>query len=157
MYFCKGTEGRLSRCCGMKATTPLLIIALAAFGGVAALGACTPKPQGLFADSSPPISVSRVSNPASTPQFAGRWSVGDGECRNPMIIDAKELHDDTTHCDFAKVDSSSAGYSISAVCRAGKGPEPGRLTMTLPDPIHMRQMTLEGGPYKTPVALERCS
>jgi len=54
------------------------------------------------------------------------------------------------------VETSTAGYSISAVCRAGQGAEPGRLTLTLPDPAHANSMTLAGGPYKQSVALERC-
>jgi hypothetical protein len=140
----------------MKATTPLLLFALAAFGGVAVLGACTPKPQGLFADTSPPVSVSNART-GSTPRFVGRWSTGAGLCRNPMIIRATALHDGAIHCEFAKIENASAGYSIDAVCHAGRGPEPGRLTLTLPDPTHMRSITLAGGPFKNPVALERCS
>jgi hypothetical protein len=140
----------------MKITTPLLLFSLSAFGGVAALGACTPKPQGLFAESSPSVVSSPVSE-ASAPHFMGRWASGAGQCRDPVVIQAKALHDGVTNCEFAKVETSTAGYSISAVCRAGAGPTPGRLTLTLPDPAHAGSMTLAGGPFKTPVALERCS
>ena len=140
----------------MKPTTPLLLFALAAFGGVATLGACTPKPQGLFAENSPSVVSAPVSE-ASAPRFMGRWAAVAAECHDPVIIKAKELSKDATNCDFAKVDTSTAGYSISAVCRAGAGPTPVRLTLTLPDPQHASSMTLAGGPFKTPLALERCT
>lgn len=140
----------------MKPTTHFLLFALAAFGGVATLGACTPKPQGLFAETSPKVVSSPVSE-ASAPHFMGRWAVAASECHDPVIIQAKQLRDGATNCDFAKVETSTAGYSISAVCRAGAGPTPGRLTLTLPDPEHASSMTLAGGPFKTPLALERCT
>jgi hypothetical protein len=140
----------------MKTTTPLLLFALAAFGGVATLGACTPKPQGLFAETSPTV-VSSPASEAAAPHFMGRWAVAAARCRNPVIIQAKTLRDGDTHCDFAKVETSTAGYSISAVCHAGTAETPDRLTLTLPDPDHAGSMTLAGGPFKTPLALERCS
>jgi hypothetical protein len=139
----------------MKPTTPLLLFALAAFGGVATLGACTPKPQGLFAETSP--SVAPPIAAGSAPHFMGRWAAAAAECRDPVIIQAKALRNDAANCDFAKVENSTAGYSISAVCRAGAGPKPVRLTLTLPDPEHASSMTLAGGPFKTPLALERCT
>jgi hypothetical protein len=140
----------------MKPTTPLLLFALAAFGGVATLGACTPKPQGLFAENSPTV-VSSPIEEASAPHFMGRWATVACQCHDPVIIQAKELRNDAANCDFAKVETSTAGYSISAVCRAGAGPTPVRLTLTLPDPDHASSMTLAGGPFKTPLALERCT
>jgi hypothetical protein len=140
----------------MKMAAPLIVFSLAAFGIVGVLGACTPKPQGLFAENSPPVSVSKVDG-TTAPQFIGRWSTGAKTCRNPMVIQAKALHDGATDCEFAKIDNASAGYSIYAVCHAGKGSQPGRLTLTLPDPTHTRSMTLEGGPFKQPVSLERCA
>jgi hypothetical protein len=140
----------------MQTTTPLLLFALGAIGGVAVLGACTPKPQALFSETSPQV-VSSPASEAGAPHYMGRWAVGVGNCDAPMVIQAKMLSDGATNCEFAKVESSTAGYSISAVCRAGKGPQPGRLTLTLPDPQRAGSMTLAGGPYKTPVALERCA
>ena len=140
----------------MKSLTPLLLFTLGAFGVLATVGACTPKPQALFADSSPQVASSSVSE-AGAPHFMGRWSANGGQCADPMIIKAKELHDGATDCEFAKVESSTAGYSISAVCHVGKGSTPGRLTLMLPDPYHSGSMTLSGGPYKNAVALERCA
>ncbi len=140
----------------MKTLTPLLLFTLGAFGVVATLGACTPKPQALFAESSPQVVSSPISE-AGAPHFMGRWAASGGQCADPMIIKAKELHDGSTDCEFAKVVSSTAGYSISAVCHAGRGSTPGRLTLTLPDPDHASSMTLSGGPYKNAVALERCT
>jgi hypothetical protein len=140
----------------MKMSAPLMLFLLGALGGMAALGACTPKPQGLFAETSPSVVSSPVSE-ASAPRFMGRWSSGTGKCAAPVVIQAKALQYGATNCEFAKVETSTAGYSISAVCRAGAGPTPGRLTLTLPDPAHAGSMTLAGGPFKTPVALERCS
>ena len=140
----------------MNRTTPLLIFYAAGLVALAVLGACTPKPQTLFSETSPAVSVSRTAGETG-PRFMGRWNAGAGQCRDPLVIKAKTLHDGATDCEFAKVDSSSAGYSISAVCHAGKGSQPGRLTLTLPDPARADSMTLSGGPFKTAVALERCA
>jgi hypothetical protein len=74
-----------------------------------------------------------------------------------MIIRAKTLSDGATNCDFSKVDGSTAGYTISAMCRAGAKSTPSRLNLILPDPRQPKSMTLSGGPYKMPVVLERCS
>ena len=140
----------------MKATTPLLLFSTAAVCALALLAACMPKPQGLFAETSPGVApVAHIE--AGAPPFMGRWSVGVGHCDAPMVIQAKTLSDGTTHCDFAKVDSSTAGYTISAMCRAGAVGAPGRLNLILPDPRQSGSMTLSGGPFKTPVALERCT
>lgn len=140
----------------MKPTTPLLLFAIAAFGGVATLGACTPKPQGLFAEHSPSV-VSSPKSESGAPHYMGRWAAAAAQCHDPVIIQAKQLSNDATSCDFAKVDTSTAGYSIAAVCRGGAGSAPVRLTLTLPDPQHANSMTLAGGPFKTPLALERCT
>ena len=137
-------------------SAPLTLFLLGALGGMAALGACTPKPKGLFAEASPSV-VSSPASEASAPRFMGRWSSGTGQCATPVVLQAKALRYGATNCDFAKVETSTAGYSISAVCRAGAGPTPGRLTLTLPDPARAGSMTLAGGPFKAPMALERCS
>ena len=140
----------------MQTTTPLLICAISLVGLVAVLGACTPRPQGLFAETSPKV----VSPPASqsvAPHYMGRWAVDVGHCDRPLVFKANGLSDGATNCDFAKVDGSTAGYTISAMCRAGANNRPSRLTLVLPDPRQPSSMTLSGGPYKTPVALERCA
>jgi hypothetical protein len=140
----------------MKTTTPLLLFATFAVGAVAVIGACTPKPQGLFAETSPQV-VSPAQGDSAHPHFIGRWAVGVGRCDSPMIIQAKALSDGVTNCDFAKVDGSTAGYTISAMCRAGAVNTPSRLNLILPDPQQAGSMTLSGGPFKMPVALERCA
>ena len=120
------------------------------------LGACTPKPQGLFAETSPKVVSSPVSE-SGAPHYMGRWAMGAGQCDTPMIIQAKALSDGDTHCEFAKVDGSTAGYTISAMCRAGAANTPSRLNLILPDPHQAGSMTLSGGPFKTPVVLNRCT
>jgi hypothetical protein len=140
----------------MKTYAALILVCVGAAGAVAALGACTPRPQGLFADTSPAV-VSSSASKGGAPRFIGRWTTTVGHCDASMVIKAKALNDGLVQCDFVKVDTATAGYSISAVCTAGKGPEPVRLTLTLPDPAHANAMTLAGGPFHQPVALERCS
>ena len=127
----------------MKTVTPLLIMAAGFAGAIAVLGACTPKPQGLFAETSPAVPATPVSD-TGAPHYMGRWAVDAGHCAQPMVIKAKMLDDGSNNCEFAKVDSSTAGYTISAMCRAGKAVTPSRLTLTLPDPAKTSSMTLAG-------------
>jgi hypothetical protein len=131
----------------LKSFLPLLLLA-----GVAA---CDKPHSQLFAERS----ISMIATPASAadaPGFAGRWAASTADCKNPWIIEARSLKHDDVICEFSKVETSSAGYSMGSTCTVKGGLMPGRLDIMLPDPARITTMTLSGGPFSVATALQRC-
>jgi hypothetical protein len=100
--------------------------------------------------------VAPAASAATAPRFVGEWASAPAQCRNPWVIKANSLQAGGHLCDFSKVDSSSAGYTASAVCRSAGKLIPGRLTFTAPDQAYISLLTVQGGPFHDAVALQRC-
>lgn len=128
-----------------------LILSLALVG---TLGACG-RGKGLYADRSVQI-VAPAASTETAPRFVGQWAIAPAQCQNPWIIKARSLEAAGHICDFDKVDSSSAGYTASVVCRSGDKLNPGRLVFTAPNQAHIALLTVQGGPFHDAVALQRC-
>jgi hypothetical protein len=121
----------------------------------AGLGACG-KRSGIFADRSVAIVVPAASA-ETTPRYVGVWAPSAGQCADPWIIQAHSLKAAGSDCDFSKIDVSSAGYTMSAVCRAPGGPTPTRLSIVTPNQPHVSILTISGGPFRNAVPLQRCT
>jgi hypothetical protein len=131
----------------MKIMFPMALMMAA---GLAACG----KPQGLYAERSIPV-LAPAASAETAPTFVGRWTAA-AQCKTPVVIEARSLRDGAVTCDFDRVETSSAGYSIDTVCHAAGHSTPGRLLVMLPDPAHVTSLTLSGGPFGDAVALQRC-
>lgn len=117
------------------------------------LCACGKSEKSLFADRSVPIRPSLAS--AETPaRYIGHWAASQGQCSDPMVIEARSLNKDGITCEFDKVEASSAGYTATSLCRMKSGLKPARLTMVMPEPA---SITISGGPFKDALALQRCT
>lgn len=134
----------------MTRIVTLSLIVLAA----ASLGACGPR-AGLFADRSIAI-VAPTASAGEAPRYVGDWAQSSDQCRHPWVIEAKSLKAGGSDCEFDKVDSSSAGYAVNAVCHSPSGPTPVRLILVTPNQARISTLTVSGGPFKDAVPLERC-
>ncbi|MEI9889562.1 MAG: hypothetical protein WDN45_02025 [Caulobacteraceae bacterium] len=131
--------------------SPILLCALA-FSGLAACG----RREGLFADRTVSV-VAPVASAGEAPRFVGRWTASMGPCENPWLIEARSLKTAGSDCDFDKVSSDSAGYTVVAVCRSGARMTPVRLSIVTPDQARISTLTISGGPFRDAVPLQRCS
>jgi len=135
----------------MRHALALSVVVIAA----ASLGACG-KPAGLFADRTVALAVP-VASAETTPRFVGHWATSASQCDNPWVIEARSLKTEASDCDFDKVDSDSAGYTVAAVCHApNKGLNPVRLSIVTPNQPKVSIMTISGGPFRDAVPLQRC-
>ena len=124
---------------------------------LAGLGACQ-RQDGLFASRTFPSALP-VEASGDTPRFVGRWATVTAGCGQDevWVIKAKGLQSATdVPCTFDRVQTTSAGYVVATVCQAAGKPIPGRLTLTLSEYGAGRTMTVAGGPFSDPVALQRC-
>jgi hypothetical protein len=135
----------------MKHIAALSLLVLTA----AALGACD-RPSGLFADRSIPIAVQPASADGA-PRYVGEWARSTNQCEHPWVIKARSIQAGGSDCDFDKVESSSAGYAVAAVCHAPGGLNPVRLIIVTPNQAQISSLTISGGPFTDAVSLERCS
>lgn len=135
----------------MTRIATLSLILLAA----ASLGACDRR-SGLFAERSIPIAVASAAAEES-PRFVGEWARSPDQCQHPWVIRARSLTAGGSDCDFDKIDSSSAGYAVAAVCRAPGGLTPTRLIIVTPNQAKISTLTISGGPFRDAVPLQRCS
>ncbi len=119
-----------------------------------ALAACD-RGSGLFAERSIPI-VAPAASAEGAPRFVGRWASAADQCPHAWVIQAHNLRASAANCDFDKVDSDSAGYTIDAVCQAPGGMTPVRLSIATPNQARISQLTISGGPFRYPVPLQRC-
>ena len=131
--------------------TPLMLLGVPLL--LASLAACD-KPKGLYADRAAPAAPAAPAG--GTPRFVGRWAVSAGQCQDPWVIEARSLKTAGWDCDFDRVDSNSAGYTVPAVCSSAKGPTPVRLSFVTPNQAQISQLTVSGGPFKDAVPLQRC-
>jgi hypothetical protein len=72
------------------------------------------------------------------------------------VIQAKSLMAVGSDCDFDKVDSDSAGYTVAAVCHAPGGLNPVRFSIVTPNQAKVSILTISGGPFRDAVPLQRC-
>ena len=119
-----------------------------------ALAACD-RPSGLFNERSIPI-VAPAASAENAPRFVGRWAMSAAQCADAWVIQAHSLKAGASNCDFNKIDTNSAGYTMNALCHEPAGPTPVRLTITTPNQAQISQLTLSGGPFKDAVPLQRC-
>lgn len=134
----------------MKRLAALSLIALAA-----ALCACGRR-SGLFADRSVAIAAPSASAEAA-PRYVGAWASSTAQCQHPWVIQARSLKVAGSDCDFDKVDSSSAGYAVVAVCHSQAGLQPARLIIVTPNQPHISTLTISGGPFRDAIPLQRCT
>ena len=59
-------------------------------------------------------------------------------------------------CTFDRVDATDAGDTAIGICAVGRAKAPGRLMFTLTGAGASRALTISGGPFSEPVALQRC-
>jgi hypothetical protein len=133
-----------------------LALVLAATVMLAACGQRSLPPIGAApAESAPPITAAATSG---LPLFVGRWAVNKAACTGRgWSLTANSLTSPSAlSCQFSKADPTSAGYTVYAVCAAGKASQPTRLTFTFSGPASNRGLTLTDGPFTEPVALSRC-
>ena len=124
------------------------------FGVLTLLCACGRR-EGLYADRSVPV-IAPAASAQSPPRFVGRWAASAAQCDKPLVFAPRNLRSGLANCEFDKVDPSSAGYAITAVCGSGKGPIPARLIITTPNESKISLLTVSGGPFKDATALQRC-
>jgi hypothetical protein len=137
----------------MKRTSALAVLAPLAL--LVALGACGRR-SSIYADRSIPTAAPAASA-ETAPRFVGRWAASLDQCRDAMVIEAKSLKSGGSNCDFDRVDSNSAGYTVTALCHSKAGMRPSRLTIAAPDKATISLMTISGGPFKDAVPLQRCA
>ena len=118
------------------------------------LAACD-RSSGLFAERSIPIAAPAASAEGA-PRFVGRWALTAAQCADAWVILSHSLKAGASNCDFNKVEPSSAGYTMNAVCHEPGGPTPVRLIITAPNQARISLLTLSGGPFKDAVPLQRC-
>lgn len=119
-----------------------------------ALAACD-RGSGLFADRSIAV-VAPAASAETAPRFVGHWASAADQCPHAWVIQARSLKAAAANCDFDKVDADSAGYTINGVCEAPGGMTPVRLSIATPNQARISQLTISGGPFRYPVALQRC-
>jgi hypothetical protein len=119
------------------------------------LAACD-RGSGLFAERSIPI-VAPAASAEAAPRFVGRWASSTDQCVHPWVIQAHSLKAASANCDFDKIESNSAGYTVDAVCQAPGGMTPVRLSIATPDQARISLLTISGGPFRYPVPLQRCA
>ena len=124
------------------------------FGALTLLCACGRR-DGLYADQSVP-GIAPSASAQAPPRFVGRWAASAALCDNPLVFAPHSLRSGLANCEFDKIDPSSAGYAITAVCGSGKGPMPARLIVTTPNETNISLLTVSGGPFRDPTALQRC-
>jgi hypothetical protein len=125
---------------------------------ISGLAACQRGESGLFASRSIPSALPAEA-PGAPPRFVGRWATETAGCGEDevWVIQAKGLQSaKAVPCEFDRVQPTSAGYVVATVCQSAGRSVPGRLTLTLSEYGHGRTMTVAGGPFKDPVALQRC-
>ena len=125
------------------------------FGVLTLLCACGPR-EGLYSDRSIPM-IAPAASAEGAPRFVGRWAATAAQCADPLVFAARSLKSDAANCEFDKVDSSPAGYALTAVCSSSAGPNPTRLIITTPNLARISLMTVSGGPFRDPAALQRCT
>ncbi len=96
--------------------------------------------------------------PAGPPAFIGRWGAESKGCdRDIWLIGSDGLRSPSElSCTFESIDTTSAGYIVSAMCRVGKAVQPSRIVFTMTGPAAAQSLTMTGGPFAEPVALSRC-
>jgi hypothetical protein len=119
------------------------------------LAACDRAGSGLYADRSIPI-VAPTASAEDAPRFVGKWATSADQCADAWVIQARSLKAAGSDCDFDKIDTNSAGYTVDAVCRSKSGLSPVRLTFTTPNQERISLLTISGGPFRDAVPLERC-
>ena len=137
---------------GMKHPSVLVVIAPLVMLG--ALGACGRR-DSLYADRSIPT-VAPPTSAGTAPRFVGRWAASTEQCREPWVIEARRLRARGSDCDFDKVDSNSAGYTVTAICHSNGAMTPVRMTIAAPDKAQISMLTISGGPFRDAVPLQRC-
>ncbi len=100
-------------------------------------------------------------SPRPTPvnDYIGRWAAAPTACDNAAwVIQADSLQSPgPLSCTFVKVEPGSAGYTAWSECKVGQAAGPTRLVFTMSGSKADRDLTIEGGPFAEPVALERCA
>ena len=129
---------------------------------VMACTACGPKEAPLGAG--PSGEAAPASGPArpvaaSSLSFVGHWAATKTGCaREPWVFTAGGLSSpDVLSCTFGKINPTDAGYSVTAICAVGNAWAPGQLLFTMTGAGAARSLTMSGGPFSEPVALERCA
>jgi hypothetical protein len=121
---------------------------------LAALCGCGRR-SGVYADRSVPLAESSAA-PQATPRFVGRWAASADGCDHPWVFEARNLSSADAQCEFDKVEPSPAGYGIIGVCRSPSGPKPVRIIVTTPNKPQVALLSVSGGPFANPTALQRC-
>ena len=100
-----------------------------------------------------------VIRPVITNEYIGRWAAAPTACDNAAwVIEADRLQSPgPLSCTFVKVEPSSAGYTAWSECKVGQTAGPTRLVFTMSGSKADHDLTIEGGPFAEPVALERCA
>lgn len=132
----------------MKLALGLSLVLLAALGGCG-------RRSGLYADR-PVALAAPAASPQAPPRFVGRWAASAAGCNDPWVFEARSLSSAEADCEFDKVEASPAGYAIVGACRSATGPKPVRLVITTPNQPRISLLTVSGGPFKDPAALQRC-
>jgi hypothetical protein len=109
------------------------------------------RQQSIYADRSV-ATIAPAASAETAPRFVGRWAASAAQCDKPLVFAPRKLSSGGTNCEFDKVDPSSAGYAITAVC----GSMPARLIITTPNESNISLLTVSGGPFKDATALQRC-
>lgn len=121
---------------------------------LAALCGCGRR-SSLYADRAVPIAPPAPSTTAA-PRFVGRWASSASQCQDPVVLQARRLSAGGSDCDFDKVETSLAGYSVVAECHSAAGLKPVRLTIVTPNQPKISILTISGGPFRAPAPLQRC-
>jgi len=129
-----------------------LALSLALLAGLCACG----RRSGLYADR-PVTLAAPAASPNAPPRFVGRWAATAAGCADPWVFQARSLTSRAANCEFDKVEPSTAGYAIVGACQAPSGPMPTRFVITTPSQPQVSLMTVSGGPFKDPAALQRCA
>ncbi|MGZ3276186.1 MAG: hypothetical protein ACXU82_02720 [Caulobacteraceae bacterium] len=124
------------------------------FGLLTVLCACG-RNEGIYADRSATV-IAPTASAETAPRFVGRWAASAAQCGDPLVFAARSLTSGAANCTFDKVDPSTAGYAITAICRSESGPKPSRLIVTTPNEPRISLLTVSGGPFKDATALQRC-
>ena len=128
-----------------------------AWMGAAVLAACSRHPEPPIgaapAEREPPQAALAAAGP---PLYVGHWAVSRNVCSEPgWDLTAASLQSPSAlSCVFAKVEPTTAGYTVYGACTVGKASQPTRLVFTLTS--QGKSLTLSGGPFSEPIALSRC-
>ena len=129
-------------------------LALAGLGMAALTAGCGP--------SEPPIGANPKAYQSAVPTgplaFVGRWGGGSSRCaRDVWVIGSDGLRSPSAlACSFESIEPTSAGYIVGGMCQVGKAVQPTRLVFTISGPPGDQDLTVTGGPFNEPLALERC-